>query len=259
MTMYWDQRGATSELLLSNARVTGVQASDLELLQIQQVSRHGSRFPTDNTMREIAELVYRLQANYSSVLPQWLQEYSLPYNLTVAGVLSSTGVDELAAYGKRTRTSVGSAIPTAYNEKQFVLAHTFKARKDPFIRFYDICDRYLSEVKHYPNASAELKAYGQSSQMNASLAHLKTQLNLPDSADLSVVDVRAAFAACAFDIMVYGVTNQWCSLMDQTFLNRLDYAEDLEAFYEQGAGYKINYEMAAVLLQVDFILVRIRN
>lgn len=79
-------------------------------------------------MREIAELLYRLQANYSSVLPQWLQEYSLPYNLTVAGVLSSTGVDELAAYGKRTRTSVGSSIPTAYNEKQFVLAHTFKAR-----------------------------------------------------------------------------------------------------------------------------------
>ncbi|KAE8902517.1 hypothetical protein PF003_g13353 [Phytophthora fragariae] len=200
--MYWDQRGATSELLLSNARVTGVQASDLELLQIQQVSRHGSRFPTDNTMREIAELLQ------------------------------------------------GSCHRPELMNLQ---------RTDPFIRFYDICDRYLSEVKHYPNASAELKAYGQSSQMNASLAHLKTQLNLPDSADLSVVDVRAAFAACAFDIMVYGVTNQWCSLMDQTFLNRLDYAEDLEAFYEQGAGYKINYEMAAVLLQVDFILVRIRN
>lgn len=53
----------------------------------------------------------------------------------------------------------------------------------------------------------------------------------------------------SFGIMVYGITNQWCSLMDQTFLNHLDYAEDLEAFYEQGAGYKINYEMAAVLLQ----------
>lgn len=86
------------------------------------------RFPTDNTMREIADLLYRLQANYSAVLPQWLQEYSLPYNLTVAGVLSSTGFDELAAYGKRTRRSVGSAIPTTFNEKQFILAHTFKAR-----------------------------------------------------------------------------------------------------------------------------------
>ncbi|KAJ8577192.1 hypothetical protein ON010_g2021 [Phytophthora cinnamomi] len=216
MTMYWDQRGVTSDLLLSNVRVEGVQASDLELLQIQQ----------------------RL-ANEHGV--QWAQP-------------SHTG----------------------YNEKQFILAHTFKARtgdsarafastffnnpndiqyieypkgKDPFIRFYDICDRYLSEVKHNPDASAELKAYGSSSQMNASLAHLRAKLNLPDNVDLSVVDVRAAFAACAFDIMVYGITKQWCSLMDQAFLNRLDYAEDLEAFYEQGAGFKINYEMAAVLLQ----------
>ncbi|KAG7388944.1 PHOsphatase [Phytophthora pseudosyringae] len=276
MTMYWDQRSASMALVQSTVRVTGVQASDLELLQIQQVSRHGSRYPTDNTMLEIADLLYRLQANYSSVLPEWLNEYSLPYNMSVAGVLSSTGFDELASFGKRTRDSVGLAIPSKYTDKQFILAHTFKARtgdsakafaskffdnpshvqyveypkgKDPLIRFYDICERYLSEVKHNPNASAELKAYGTSSQMNASIAHLKSELNLPDSVALSVTDVRAAFAACAFDIMVYGITSRWCSLMDQTLLNRLDYAEDLEAFYEQGAGYKINYEMAAVLLQ----------
>ncbi|KAH7488660.1 hypothetical protein KRP22_008704 [Phytophthora ramorum] len=276
MTMYWDQRSTSSNLVQSNARSTGIQASDLELLQIQQVSRHGSRFPTDNTMVEIADLLERLQANYSSVIPQWLKDYSLPYNLTVAGTLSSTGFDELAAYGKRTRKSVGSAFPTVYNPSQFLLTHTFKARtgesakafastffdnlddiqyveyasgKDPLIRFYDICARYLSEVKRNPKASAELKAYGSSSQMNASEVYLKMQLNLPESASLSFTDVRAAFAACAFDIMVYGITNQWCSLMDQTFLNRLDYAEDLEAFYEQGAGFKINYEMSAVLLQ----------
>ncbi|KAL3674760.1 hypothetical protein V7S43_000692 [Phytophthora oleae] len=261
MTMYWDQRSASMSLIQSNVRVTGVQASDLELVQIQQVSRHGSRYPTDNTMREIADLLYRLQANYSSVLPEWLNEYTLPYNISVAGVLSSTGFDELASFGKRTRESVGFAIPSKYNENQFILAHTFKERtgdsakafastffnnpsevkyieypqgKDPLIRFYDICERYLSEVKHNPNASAELKAYGSSSQMNASIAHVKSELNLPDSMVFSVTDVRAAFAACAFDIMVYGITSHWCSLMDQTFLDRLDYAEDLEAFYEQG-------------------------
>ncbi|KAF4130567.1 Histidine phosphatase superfamily (branch 2) [Phytophthora infestans] len=276
MTMYWDQRSAQMSLVQNNVRVTGVQASELELLQIQQVSRHGSRFPTDNTMREIADLLYRLQANFSNVLPEWLKEYSLPYNMSVAGVLSSTGYDELAAFGKRTRDSVGQAIPTRFNKNEFILAHTFIKRtsdsarafastffdnpndvnyieyakgKDPFIRFYDICDRYLAEVKHNPNASAELKAYGSSSQMNASMADLKSHLNLPDSVALSVTDVRAAFAACAFDIMVYGITSHWCSLMDETFLNCLDYAEDLEAFYEQGGGYKINYEMAAVLLQ----------
>ncbi|KUF91880.1 hypothetical protein AM588_10007146 [Phytophthora nicotianae] len=235
MTMYWDQRSAQMALVQNNAA---------------------------------GELLERP--------PEWLKEYSLPYNMSVAGALSSTGYDELAALGRRTRDSVGFAIPTKFDNKQFILAHTFKERtgdsakafastffdnpnhvkyieyakgKDPLLRFYDICDRYLAEVKHNPNASAELKAYGSSSQMNASIADLKSQLNLPDSANLSVTDVRAAFAACAFDIMVYGITSHWCSLMDEAFLNRLDYAEDLEAFYEQGAGYKINYEMAAVLLQ----------
>ncbi|GMF09334.1 unnamed protein product [Phytophthora lilii] len=41
MTMYWDQRNATSEVVQLNARENGL--SDLELVQIQQVSRHGSR------------------------------------------------------------------------------------------------------------------------------------------------------------------------------------------------------------------------
>ncbi|KAG2528950.1 hypothetical protein BBO99_00003056 [Phytophthora kernoviae] len=225
MTMYWDQRNAALDFAQSNTRVSNIQASDLDLLQIQQVSRHGSRFPTDNTMEEITNLLDKLQTNYSSVIPHWLRNYSLPYNMSVAGVLSSTGFEELAEYGKRTRIS------------------------DPLLRFYDICDRYLSEVKHNPNASAELKAYGRSSQMNESIAYLKSRLNLPKSAVLTATDTRAAFAACAFDIMVYGTPTQWCSIMDQAFLNRLDYAEDLEAFYEQGAGFKINYEMAAVLLQ----------
>ncbi|KAG7400728.1 PHOsphatase [Phytophthora boehmeriae] len=276
MTMYWDQRSDALDFAQSNTRVSNIQASDLELLQVQQVSRHGSRFPTDNTIEDIANLLTKLQTNYSNVIPHWLRNYSLPYNMSVAGVLSSTGFEELAQYGKRTRESVGSAIPKRYNASLFKLAHTFKERtgdsarafistffdnpddvryieyakgQDPLLRFYDICDRYLSDVKHNPNASAELKAYGRSSQMNDSTTYLKSRLNLPKRSVLTVSDVRAAFAACAFDIMVYGLTTQWCSIMDQAFLNRLDYAEDLEAFYEQGAGYKINYEMAAVLLQ----------
>ncbi|CEG37958.1 multiple inositol polyphosphate [Plasmopara halstedii] len=276
MTMYWDQRSAQMDLVQSNVQLTELQAKDLELLQIQQVSRHGSRFPTEDTMQLIAELLQKLQANYVHLLPEWMKQYALPYNMSVAGALSSTGFDELAAFGKRIRNSVGLNFPIKFNERQFFLAHTFKSRtgdsakafastffdnpsdvryieyakgKDPLLRFYDLCDRYLYEVKHNPNASNEFEAYRQSNQMNASLTHLKSQLNLGDNANLNAKDVSTAFAACAFDIMLYGITSHWCSLMDQTFLDRLDYAEDLEAFYAQGAGHKINYEMSAVLLQ----------
>ncbi|KAG2809905.1 hypothetical protein PC112_g16292 [Phytophthora cactorum] len=33
--------------------------------------------------------------------------------------------------------------------------------KDPLLRCYDVCDRYLADVKHNPNASADLKVYGE--------------------------------------------------------------------------------------------------
>jgi len=40
--------------------------------------------------------------------------------------------------------------------------------------------------------------------------------------------------------------------MDQKFANRLEYADELETFYESGPGYKINYEIASVLLRDIF-------
>ncbi|KAG3003401.1 hypothetical protein PC120_g19135 [Phytophthora cactorum] len=56
-----------------------------------------------------------------------------------------------------------------------------------------------------------LKFTGSTSQMNASLADLKSQLNLPDSVAHSVSDVRAAFAACAS-----GVTFPFISMRGNT-------------------------------------------
>lgn len=40
--------------------------------------------------------------------------------------------------------------------------------------------------------------------------------------------------------------------MSKTFVHSLDYLDDLEEFYWIGGGYKINYEMAAVLLREIF-------
>ncbi|KAG7388945.1 PHOsphatase [Phytophthora pseudosyringae] len=273
-TKYWDQRDSAP--LQSNATESTVQASDLELVQLQQVSRHGSRFPTKGNMGEITDLLDKLQTNYSSVVPVWLKNYTLPYNTTDAGELAPAGFAELAGYGSRSRVSVMDSIPVSYNASLVKLAHTSVTRtadsaksfastffsnpddveyveypdgNDPLLRFFDECDRYNAEVLDNSSARTQLDAYQTSSYMNKSIEFLKSQLNLPNGADLSATDAASAFAACAFDVMLYNDTTQWCSLVDQTFLNRLEYSEELETFYEQGPGYKINYEISAVLLQ----------
>ncbi|GMF09332.1 unnamed protein product [Phytophthora lilii] len=122
-TKYWDQHGSSFALALQANATKTVQTSDLELVQLQQVSRHGSRYPTKGNMGEITDLLNKLQANYSNVIPDWLKNYSLPYNSTDAGELAPAGREELATYGTHSRASVGSAIPTAYNASLFKLAH----------------------------------------------------------------------------------------------------------------------------------------
>ncbi|KAG6580391.1 Multiple inositol polyphosphate phosphatase 1 [Phytophthora cinnamomi] len=276
-TKYWDQRDSSFALALqASANASTVQASDLELVQLQQVSRHGSRYPTKGNMGEISDLLDKLQINYSSVIPDWIKNYSLPYDSTDAGELAPAGFQELVDYGTRVRASVGSVIPTAYNASLFKLAHTSVTRtgqsaqafastffsnpedveyveypdgSDPLLRFFDECDRYNAEVLDNSSALLEYDEFQASAKMDESIVFLKSQLNLPGNANLSATDVAAAFSACAFDVMLYNVTNEWCSLVDQTFLNHLEYSDELETFYEQGPGYKINYEISAILLQ----------
>ncbi|KAG1688765.1 hypothetical protein DVH05_003075 [Phytophthora capsici] len=276
-TKYWDQTNSSlSATLQANTSELVVNISDLELVQLQQVSRHGSRFPTKGNMGEIADLLDKLQLNFSSVIPSWLKNYSLPYNLTDAGELAPTGVAELAGYGSRSRNSVMGSIPVTYNASLFKLAHTSSTRtadsakafastffsnpdavefieypegNDPLLRFFDECDRYNAEIVDNNNALIEFNEFQTSTKMNESISFLKSRLNLPTDAVLSPTDAASVFSACAFDVMLYNITTQWCSLVDQAFINHLEYSDELETFYEQGPGYKISYEMSAILLQ----------
>ncbi|KAL3674761.1 hypothetical protein V7S43_000693 [Phytophthora oleae] len=276
-TKYWDQSNSSlAAVLQANTSESAVNALDLELVQLQQVSRHGSRFPTKGNMGEIADLLDKLQLNFSSVIPSWLKNYSLPYNSTVAGELAPAGFAELAGYGSRSRYSVMGSIPVTYNASLFKLAHTSSTRtadsvkafastffsnpdavefieypdgNDPLLRFFDECDRYNAQVLDNNSALAEYNVFQTSTKMNESIAFLKSKVNLPSNADLSATNAASVFSACAFDVMLYNVTTQWCSLVDQTFLNHLEYSDELETFYGQGPGYKINYEISAILLQ----------
>ncbi|RLN58473.1 hypothetical protein BBJ29_006495 [Phytophthora kernoviae] len=72
-------------------------------------------------------------------------------------------------------------------------------------------------------------------------------------------DLMTVQSACAFDIALYRQKHNWCSLMSKEFVRSLEYLDDLQQFYWIGAGYKINYEMAAVLLREIFAIMKGRD
>ncbi|KAJ0400310.1 hypothetical protein P43SY_002058 [Pythium insidiosum] len=227
------------------------------------------QYPTYGVITKIQALLAKL-SSAETALPTWLHNYSLPY---------VTGFREMEMLARRMRDAHGFHRSKAeYESEKFQLVHTHVTRTkesahafareyfanpsdvhytehpkndDRLLRFFDLCDRYQTEVKANKSAVHEMTAFSQSSRMHSTAKKLRQALNIQDidKLKLSVGDIDAAFSACAFDIALYGDTEHWCSLWDSEMVETLDYFDDLRAFYQLAGGYPINYEMSAVLLQ----------
>ncbi|TMW59187.1 hypothetical protein Poli38472_007332 [Pythium oligandrum] len=126
-------------------------------------------------------------------------------------------------------------------------AHT--EGSDRLLRFFDECPRYQREVKDKATAAIELTRYVGMKGVTDNIKVLRAKLNLPASADLNIGDVQTAYSACSFDLALNDRYDNWCSLMTEEMVKEVEFGEDLETFYEESHGYKINYEIASVLLK----------
>jgi hypothetical protein len=65
---------------------------------------------------------------FASALPVWMQNYSLPYNMSVEGELAEAGVREMRNQATRSLRSAGQLKPVTYTADKFQLAHTIAHR-----------------------------------------------------------------------------------------------------------------------------------
>ncbi|KAL4127799.1 hypothetical protein PRIC2_006798 [Phytophthora ramorum] len=280
-TKYWDQRHA-------NSSDRTPLRQELELIQTQIVARHGIRYPTGGNIQDINALLERLQP-FGRLLPEWVVNYTLPYNMSVKGELAVAGEKELRKLGRRSLARSGHEAPVTYEKEMYRVAHTHVSRtrdsaiafageffanakevkyieypkdKDTLLRFFDQCARYQREVKQNITAQEQMNDFRKSSRMAENAKWLKRALGLEgENIDFSAKDLTAVQSACAFDIALYHHKHQWCSLLSKDLLQSVEYLDDLKEFYWIGGGYKINYEMAAVLLReiFDTMLARIQD
>uniref|UniRef100_K3WU62 Multiple inositol polyphosphate phosphatase 1 n=1 Tax=Globisporangium ultimum (strain ATCC 200006 / CBS 805.95 / DAOM BR144) TaxID=431595 RepID=K3WU62_GLOUD len=277
-TAYWDQRdGSESNQELLTKYENALLREDLQLRQTHLIVRHGVRYPTGTNIEALEALVAKLQ-QFQELIPSWLVNYSMPYNLSVEGELAAAGVQEMEDLARRMVRSTGHMDPVTYVKSKSRVAHTYSSRTkksaeayaskffanpedvkyieypkghDPLLRFFDSCPKYQREVKQNQSALNEKHAFERSEFMVNNTRALKQALGLETASGVNITttDVEAAFSACAFDYALSGTTTKWCTLMTETFIVSMDYLDDLQAFYDLGAGYPINYEMSAVLLQ----------
>lgn len=85
------------------------------------------RYPTAGNIEALDALVAKLQ-QFKELIPSWLVNYSLPYNLSMEGELGAAGVQEMEDLAKRMVRSTGQIDPVNYVNTKSRVAHTYLSR-----------------------------------------------------------------------------------------------------------------------------------
>ncbi|KAL9878587.1 multiple inositol polyphosphate phosphatase 1-like [Glossina fuscipes] len=86
------------------------------------------------------------------------------------------------------------------------------------------------------------------------LAALKNVQRKIQQFDISVNDVRLIYTICAFETAWnrHKEASVWCQLLDKNSLEILEFAEDLEYYWNDGYGYNLTYRIACPTVQDMF-------
>jgi len=121
---------------------------------------------------------------------------------------------------------------------------------DGVLQFHSVCPRYVREVDDNDTATEEVEKWLDHILPNIA-EKIKQKINpsLPPGFNFEEDAVPWVWSACQSDVVVQQDDRFWCSLLDVDDIINLEYAEDLESYYEDGHGHRVNYESATLLLQ----------
>ncbi|KAI9505448.1 histidine phosphatase superfamily [Coemansia spiralis] len=244
-----------------------------ELVQVQQLTRHGARYPT---LAEIDELkrVYKLAKPY--VPSKWLVEDLV--DARNAGLLAESGRQEIARIAERSlrhynqilKEAIGSSGSVRFvsSERQrtqdsarefWRVLSTINAKlppvtvlpqaNDTILSMHHICPVWLrdSALVQQHVVVRELQKFD-SINGRAIQEKIKRRLGSAKTA-FTMDDVQTMYTLCAYDISLYQEPNYWCTLFDSTTADYLELRKDIYYSRMYGPyGANINKRMACALM-----------
>lgn len=182
-------------------------------------------------------------------------------------MLVAEGADEMQQLGKRFRARYGRHLPQDYQKEDFYFKFTKTERaensarnfslglfgrtvdvdyptalsRDPVLRFYKLCQRWRSEIKHNPEAIREVELFYNSKPMKEAIGRISKKVGTFLDAD----SIHLMYQTCAFETAWSKKhTSPWCTLFDKLSVKLLEFGEDLEYYWIDGYGYELTYEQA---------------
>lgn len=115
-------------------------------------------------------------------------------------------------------------------------------------QFYKLCNRWQIEVDKNPQTFDNVRKFLKGNEMLAALKNVQRKIQ---QFDISVNDVRLIYTICAFETAWnrHKEASVWCQLLDKNSLEILEFAEDLEYYWNDGYGYNLTYRIACPTVQ----------
>ncbi|KAL0894031.1 hypothetical protein ABMA27_014097 [Loxostege sticticalis] len=258
--------------------------------KIWMIVRHGTRLPSvkdiigmNSTLRELKyEILLKHKMGKGDLNPEqlkMLEDWSREIDGEQEKYLTKEGQDEMILLAERMQKRFPNAVKNKYNNQTFQFRYTATERAqqsaryftiglfdkkdaqgvifspakkiDPVLRFYKHCDKWQKQVKKNPDTYTEQILYGNSGEMNKTLAAISKRLGLDNVLSLDTVNLM--YKICGFETSwSKHYLSPWCSAFDQESAEMLEYYHDLKLYWMDGYGHNLTYRQACMAIKTMF-------
>ncbi|XP_032409801.1 multiple inositol polyphosphate phosphatase 1-like [Xiphophorus hellerii] len=265
------------DILAVNRSSLQPPSSQCREIYLTAIIRHGTRYPTAKTVRDMQQLHNIVLNNFpeeQSWLREILTQWTMWYTEDMDGRLVQKGVEDL----KHLAVRLSKLFPAIISEEKlrgglfkFITSSkhrcvnstlSFKAGltemwaitdvefghevNDALMRFFDHCTRFVQEVDKNSSAVIEVDKFKQGLEMMRVQKKIAEHLGI--SSSLITYDMaEAAFLLCTYELAVKAVKSPWCLLFDEDDAKVMEYASDLREFWKRGYGHDINSKSSCLL------------
>jgi hypothetical protein len=252
-----------------------------DIVQIQLIIRHGTRYPVTSGIQAITNTLHQLNSSPNTILTGWVKSYNNTYIAERTGQLHSHGQRELYLIGRRFAARYPTLIHNLV-DKEGMITQRFRAssswssrtlqsaqsfcagvfekqgnlgaarlvtvpifsltkNNDSLIAFHKTCPRWQKEAKI---RTAQIMAPVIEAYVGPIAARLTHALDI----HVSVQDVLGFFSACRSEVAMHHTLDTFCKLFEKDDINKLEYIDDLKHYYKYAYGLPyINDKMACDL------------
>lgn len=256
--------------------------------KIWLVIRHGTRYPGKEYVRSMIKKLPELQQlildSYAKNETQLiddvatlLSEWKVTFTEDDIKNLTEEGENEMIDLAERYQSRFPSLMPEVYDNQTYKFKYTATQRteqsaknfatglfgrqnshkvqylkaehRDPILRFYKGCQRWRLEVDKNPDAQIEKEKFVRSKIYTKMLQDVSKRIG-------HQIDYETAslmYMLCKFETAWnVDAESPWCKMFSLDDFNVFEYTEDLEKYWIDGYGYKLNYEQACPALRDMF-------